>query len=132
MGRKGKNYHQSTQTVIHDMYIYLFFKSSDITLCWQWPSWANGNFSLLLKDLGLKPFIVHLQAHTFLCNKGAFLSLFSCNFDNQISQNLRRFFILCNMLGQAHTKLEHLYLTFITKGDLCFYRQMDTIGNYSK
>ena len=33
--------------------------------------------------------------HTCLCNKGVFLSIFSCDFDDQSSQNVHRLVMLC-------------------------------------
>ena len=68
---------------------------------------ASLSFSLLLQwDPRLK--------HTHLCNKDIFfLSLFSCNFDDQLSQNFHRPYYFRHMLG--YTKWEYWSLT-ITKG----------------
>ena len=58
------------------------------------------------------------QAHN-KCNKGVFLSLFSCTFDDQLSQNFHRF-IICIMFG--YTKWKN-FLT-ITNGIQCLQRNI--------
>ena len=41
---------------------------------------------------------VHLKAHTFVVQQGLFfLSVFSCSFDDQMSQTFPRFVILCKI-----------------------------------
>ena len=39
--------------------------------------------------------IMHLKVHELCATMMLFLSLFSVNFDDQLSQNVRRFAILC-------------------------------------
>ena len=60
-------------------------------------------------------FLRHLKALKICATRVFFPSLFSCNFDDQLSPNFHRYIILCMLV---YTKWEYCFLT-VTKGGQC-------------